>query len=353
MNESLLFDVHDVGVRIGAADPRLTNLIRANFHHFISGEIDACDIDIEISGYWSAQKVPSFGPPKPSMMKRLSSELFWDQGNLYWLSPRIRTKVAFDGSVLTVKGDYVERIDHTLRRTLLRKQSIQYQNYQTLMRYAVHYPLFWLLERAKGIGVLHASAVEKTGRSLIFTGLNGSGKSTLAAYFWQRLGYKLLSDNFLLYDSQTLYGFPEVVRTPKKLINSEDIIYTLPTPVFKKYQAVLSPRLISMKAEPDAIFFTTIGSKTRLTPITVESMLQWLARITHFLGELTHNTYMEFFDPPNRPDALRPFDAHQEIWRNLQILLRNIPCYELEIGYGEPTESTVERVLNLVHTEIE
>jgi hypothetical protein len=126
------------------------------------------------------------------------------------------------------------------------------------MRLTVHYPLFWLLERSKGIGVLHASAVEKNGQTLIFTGLNGSGKSTLAAYFWQRLGYKLLSDNFLLYDSQILYGFPEVVRTPEKLINSEDIIYTLSTPVFKKYQAVLSPGLISMKAKPDAVFFTTI-----------------------------------------------------------------------------------------------
>lgn len=346
MAQSQFFDIHGIKIDTTSVDPKLNEFIRSNFFHFTRPDDGLKpNIIVDFQGYKSGRNAPTFGPTKSRMTKRLSSELFWDDAVLYWLSPRIRAEVAFDDGVLTISGNYQERIDHTIRRILLRNRSILFQNYQTWMRYLIHYPLFWYLRKTKGIEILHASAVEKEGKALIFTGLNGCGKSTLATYFWQHRDYKLLSDNFLLFDNRQLYGFPEVTRAEKNSIAPQKVVRSSAFPIFNKYQFVLSPEVISRIASPRAIFFTYIGQKTRITPISFQRMMQWLTHIFHFLGEFPQNTYMEFFEPSNLPYDMQDRKSSQQYSQKLAAFVQEIACYELEIGYGESVQQTVQKLL--------
>jgi len=349
MSENLSFRVHGVEIRFKSVERGLFEFVRHNFSHFLLPTVLDVepDIDVYVDGYWAYGRRPRFAPSNGEMTRRLGTGLYWYGQKLYWLTPRIRTETFFRRGRLFVRGDYTERQDYTIRRVLLRNRSISYQNYQTLMRYVMHYPLFWWLVRAQGVGVLHASAVVKDGLSLVFTGLNGSGKSSMASQLWMNEGFKLLSDNYLLFDDSRLYGFPEVVRTETNLAGRTCIVHTMPVPIFKKYQAVLSSDLVSLTAPLGSLFFTSIGRKTTITPISSSDMMQWLDRIFCFLGEFVENTYMAFFNPSYLPTAWST-DWQGRLRQNLEMFVRVSQCYELKIGQGEPAEETAKQLLKVV-----
>tara|TARA_B100001059_G_C17454564_1_gene389109 strand:- start:3 stop:374 length:372 start_codon:yes stop_codon:yes gene_type:complete len=74
--------------------------------------------------------------------------------------------------------------------------------------------------------VLHASAVQKNNKSLIFLGNSGSGKSS-ATTVLNLNGYELLADDFVPVEaaSNLVYSFPAAISVKEQLIDSLQIFY--------------------------------------------------------------------------------------------------------------------------------
>ncbi|MDD3296599.1 MAG: hypothetical protein PHU64_04475 [Candidatus Omnitrophica bacterium] len=77
---------------------------------------------------------------------------------------------------------------------------------------ALYYPLFWHLERSRGMGVLHASGFSAENKGFIICGLEGIGKTSLALSFLESKDAIFLSDNLLFYDKEKIYPCYEPVR---------------------------------------------------------------------------------------------------------------------------------------------
>lgn len=88
----------------------------------------------------------------------------------------------------------------------------RHQNYMTIMRLLVYWPLLFGLVRQGGI-VVHGSLLRRPdGSGVILFGYNGAGKSTLALCL-TTLGWKLLADNYVHIDSSgNAHAVPEPVR---------------------------------------------------------------------------------------------------------------------------------------------
>ncbi len=67
--------------------------------------------------------------------------------------------------------------------------------------------------------LIHASSVEKDGRTLVMAGESGSGKSTLAALLGER-GWRLMGDEFALLDFETgmIHPFPRLISLKNQAI---------------------------------------------------------------------------------------------------------------------------------------
>lgn len=79
-------------------------------------------------------------------------------------------------------------------------------------------PVLGVLLHQRGLLVLHASAVERDGRALIFVGRKGAGKSTTAAHLVRR-GCRLLADDIVAIDlggdvPHALPGIPQMKLWP-------------------------------------------------------------------------------------------------------------------------------------------
>ena len=81
-----------------------------------------------------------------------------------------------------------------------------------VVRHTIILPILWILSRYFNIFTLHGSAVEINGSGYSFVGLAGIGKSINSIYYAMDKKNKFLYDNYLLYDENHIYPFPEWIR---------------------------------------------------------------------------------------------------------------------------------------------
>lgn len=134
----------------------------------------------------------------------------------YYLDARINTHIILDDN-LTITIEYKPSIKFMILN-LVSKNVLQRQLFQNIIKTEIEQVLLNLLTNKKNLICLHAAAVEKNGKSLIFSGLNGVGKSTLAQYLTKNKGYKYFGDNYILVGSKNVYKSPDLIRLSDKSI---------------------------------------------------------------------------------------------------------------------------------------
>ena len=92
------------------------------------------------------------------------------------------------------------------------KQKTLPTDYYNIVRQTIILPVIWVLSRYLKIHALHGGTVQINGSALSFSGLSGIGKSILSLFCCLDKKNKFLSDNYLLFDENYIYPFPEWIR---------------------------------------------------------------------------------------------------------------------------------------------
>lgn len=154
-------------------------------------------------------------PENPEQADLLYSGKFWKTGNQliaihdYLLT---RTSISYQISGATVTKIIIKHQSHILFDILsaLLLGLLRKQLFTILVQDYIEKALLFLAG-TKGYGYLHASSVEKKGMVFCFTGMNGAGKSTIAQLFCNA-GWKLFSDNYVLFKSGEVFKYPDTPR---------------------------------------------------------------------------------------------------------------------------------------------
>lgn len=237
-----------------------------------------------------------------------------------------------------------------------------------LVYFMVYYPMAWYLERTRGWGLLHASAVTlPDGGAVLLSGLGGVGKSTLGLALLQgqdaggasqalassvgtRSVPKLLSDNLLFHDEQSVYACPEPVRLDARSLagigGSAGAQRTgLPVSAHPKPTYRVDRNLTSMAAPPEAVYFLRFARRSGETPIPAARAAEMLLAGNDLAREikdyrpcaaLLTMIAAEAGGPPAAPRA------------SLTGLLSRARCFIFRIGEGEPIARTAARLADHV-----
>ncbi|MBI4868132.1 MAG: hypothetical protein HY816_14390 [Candidatus Wallbacteria bacterium] len=146
----------------------------------------------------------------------------------------------------------------------------------------------------RGLLVLHGSAVETAGGTVLFVGPSGHGKSTLAALFLHR-GYRVLADDLAAVDTEgerlkLLPGLPHMSLTPDSLarlgIQTEAILQVQPGS--QKHRVSLGTGPAGAPTPVRAVYVLSPGEDCglRLTPLTGLQAARALTDNTYRLGLL-------------------------------------------------------------------
>jgi hypothetical protein len=217
-----------------------------------------------------------------------------------------------------------------------------------MMYFMVYYPMAWQLERMRGWGLLHASAVAMpSGKAVILSGLGGVGKSTLGLSLLARPGARLLSDNLIFHDEERIYSCPEPVRLDASALASmadngiEPERTRLPATAHPKPTYRVGPARRAEAAPPAALYFLRFASGSGIARLKPERAADMMIAGNDLAAEIKdyrpcHALLSMLAAESAAPPAVKR--------ASLARLLRDTDCALFRIGEGEKIADTVARL---------
>lgn len=156
----------------------------------------------------------------------------------------------------------------------IRQKIINRKNdYFLLIRYLVLFPVFYILEKKRNIFLIHGSAISYNGMGILIAGLAGIGKSTAAISLTLKPdnSVKFLTDNFLLYDKEYIYPFPEYIRVHDDMLSIIGDISKLGAPDIRRYKRnhyILKSEYISSRITPNVLFIPFLADSSYIKEIS-------------------------------------------------------------------------------------
>lgn len=297
--------------------------------------------------------------PELAGMDRIDRDLYRGNDALAWFRidelPGLRLRFHWDGSRLSVEGDYFHWLSKDRRRDQLKRAwfrrrlpELRRRRFTTLLYYLLYYPSYWILERSAGFHPIHAAGVEIEGRIVVLAGPSGVGKSTLAAALAATPEARFLSDTFLLQHEATV----QPVREPLLLdIKSRlwlgDVIELL-QPIQWRY--CLARRgyhwpttRLSEGGSVALVLFPQRTAKVSLRRVAARQAHGRISAANAIINDLRRYWalagVLEMLDPS-------PLAAARE--EQIASLVSSVPCYEIGLSQELGRDETVRTVRELL-----
>jgi len=279
--EFVNLNIYGIDVQVKTTYSDFVEFIKNNYMLFL----DNCSKKLRIQVNYS-QEAGIIARSHKDNLLRIGEDLYYFESKLYWENQ-------FGFSILvdtTCKNSWTINAFHF---DLLNIQSIEerYKNFTRSMRWAIHFPVFSILEREQNKQLVHASAVTKNDISLVFCGLNKVGKSSIALYFVSKLGYNFFTDNFLLTDGKWIYAFPEMCRISPEASNYFNIKLQNKQLIYNKYHVSLAKKNMVSKAKPTHVFFVSNSYENNIKTIRKNQLLALLGGVHNYLIEFPRYTF--------------------------------------------------------------
>ena len=360
----LHFDLHGLSLSLEAADENLWDFMREQFE---AEEGPNAEAVIGIRAAWRyggegerlALRSTPGGPGEERLGRGLSVARDADgEPRVLWTRvpdfPELEMAFRIDGErysrlSVTANCTYVPRglgrkLEYMRQGRADRKRN---RLFFKLMYFLVYYPMAWMLERNRGWGLLHASAVVlPSGRTVVLSGLGGVGKSTLGLALLSRPGARLVSDNLMFHDEERIYACPEPVRLDAEALEGMGAGMApertgLPATAHPKPTYRVGPARRAVTGRPSALCFLRFAPKPDLIDVAPSRAAQMLSAVSDLAREIKDYRpcsalltllAAERGGPPPQPRA------------DLECLLRGTPCSIVHIGEEESVSSTAERL---------
>ena len=281
----VLIDVFGIKTRLLTTIPEFVDFVKKNYYHFIQCELRSHDIQVNfsVSAGQNAEKIKRAMLPVEKGIYLGNERIYWENEFGFRILLECQSKDKW-------------RLD-AFHNDLLRKEctkSEKYENFQRSMRWILHFPIFVLLQLKQGKSVLHASAVAKNGQAVVLCGFNKVGKSTLSAYLSREKGYKFMTDNFLFFDSDRFYGFPERIRMDSVSIKALDIQNRNNIEIYGKYHIDTEPQKVCLSAKPNSLFFISRGDNFKISKLDSIRADLLINGMNNYLQEFPEYSYLAF-----------------------------------------------------------
>lgn len=316
--KELHFNVYGVSIRFQTTNCEFSEFVAENYSVFSADSTNQPDITVTFTPE-SMERASQAS----SDHSHLGNNVYISENSIFWKNNfGFRVLVEDQSSQIEVFGYHQELIEG-------QERSERYKNYQRCMRWILHYPLFTLFQYRRDWGILHGAAVTNGQQTVVLCGLNKIGKSTLATYLCCERGYDLITDNYLLYDGEQIYAFPELLRLDERSIEMYNLTPLWEHKIYEKFHILPKELGIQTQAIPDAFFILTQGNHLRTHAIESKKAWQTMNNLHSMLGEFPEYGYMAAW--PLVSEMTRGcIDEHDLLYQTPWYLMTYEPNWDIE-----------------------
>ncbi len=222
-----------------------------------------------------------------------------------------------------------------------------------LLRYLVHFPVAWHLERTRGWSMIHASAVASGERAVLVAGPGGAGKTTTCLGLAARTGMALLTENLLFCDGAWIHPIEEPIRLTREslAILGDDLASLQPTVLEggSRHKAMFQPeRAGAAPARAAALFLPQFAERGFARRIEPELACERIAAANRLTLELSDYGWYA-----SALDLLWPQAGRSRTEGDvLRRLTAATPCWELGIERKSGVGPVVDRIVSCLDGEM-
>lgn len=274
-------DVHGLSIRVDIPMERFAEFVSRNYSQFRDAEGQEPSISVEFSSTAGRR-----AERRKAALRHFGQGIYVGDREVYWENEfgfRVSVIVDDDGDLM-VQSFHEDLIGK-------RGREEREKDFQRSMRWAIHFPVFNLLQYERGWSLLHASAVAKDGDVIAFCGTNKVGKSTLAVHMAREHGFDLMTDNFLFLGDGEVHAFPEVIRLTPEAAQRLGITPERDGLVYGKHHIDPETVGVTLAGTPKA-FFILNGANDLMTT-TLKPSVAWttMGYLHSILGEFPQHSY--------------------------------------------------------------
>jgi len=277
----LFFDVHGITIELRTKNGEYSEFVEENYSLFQTDSDINPDIIINFTREgmeYARKKLPNHS--------HIGNNVYISKQSIFWKNEfGFQILVENQQSATNVYAYHQELLDG-------QRENERYKNYQRCMRWTMHYPLFTLYQYNRGWNILHGAAVTNGHQTIAFCGLNKMGKSTLATYLCCEHDYDILTDNYLLYDREHMYAFPEVLRLGERSKNQFDVEPIWEHKIYNKYHISPGELGTQIQAAPDVFFILSRGEQLQTTALEPKKAWETMENLHSMLAEFPQHGYM-------------------------------------------------------------
>ena len=360
----LLLDLHGLPISLRMDDPDLRSYVRA---HFEASEGPSSQAAVAIHGDWRwGDASPEVGARAATVLRAGRGVTLQREGTdglrCAWtripgfpeltLSFLLRGddpgRLEVEGACSYVPKGLGRRIRYMRSAHVERKRA---RLFFKLMYAMVYSPVAWWLERTRGWGLIHASAVAlPNGQAVLLAGQGGVGKSTLAMTLLSMPGARLISDNLIFHDEESVYACPEPVRLDRSALAGIAAAgvapqrSSVPREAHPKETWRVGAAQRAHSARPAAAFVLRAGKHPGFDPLDSASGAQMLRAGNDLAREIEDHRPVAALLTMMAAERGRPAAAAAA---RLETMLSGVPCGLLTIGASETPAATAARLAEL------
>jgi hypothetical protein len=304
--------------------------------------------DLEVRGHW----LPS-GPADDltlpvfdvSRLDGFGKRMHLGEDELVWTDThrdknlQLRFRRTASGPAFDVAYRYLPST-----KKLAKYPDFERKKYFDLTRYLVWFPIAWHLKATRGWEMIHASAVAEGDRCVLIAGPGGAGKTTTCIGLVARAGMRLVSENLVFTDGESIFPVPEPIRLTNESLellgDAAGSLQPFRSPGGLKKKTMFVPRGdANPGVRPALVFLTRFSTTGFARPIPPATAMEWVRATNVLTLELNdYYWYSAALDLlwPGKPQAAES---------SVQRLVRTTPCISLGIDRSRGVAPVVEQVL--------
>lgn len=217
--KSIFLNVHEVSIKISSNDASFLEYVQKYFSIFLVTETHTQDIvcSFNFEAGYSLSVPRIFGNGKLLLGEYVSYDT--KKSEFSFINREYLVQLLLEDKPIIAETTFRKNLfRHIANKLFFKKGKTNTHYYRVATRLVIQNLLFVMLKQNAGIGVLSAAAVAIDGKAYVFAGLPGSGKSTIINKIIKHYpDAEVLAENYVLFKDNTIYSFPEVGWSPKRL----------------------------------------------------------------------------------------------------------------------------------------